>query len=191
MGDLATWFAAALPWDARLFFGALAVSFVCVATRIRSFRRNIIGFQCGKEMGPPDWDFKSSWASTLTVAGAVIGAIVAEPDLFPESPTLSRAAYSGLSILFALMAVLAPLFYSAFRIVRKPVALVPFRGRVWAFLVASAITLWAACGELFMAALLLWDIRTKALFSTPLLVAIYGSARLRSCRPPDALLERH
>ncbi len=113
------------------------------------------------EMGPAAWDFSQSWASTLTLAGALLASILAETSVVPETPEyLGRAAYGGLSILFGAISLLAPLLYTASKKIKltgdtkKP----RYVGIVENFLLASGLSIWAAYGQLFTVALLLLEV---------------------------------
>ncbi len=137
-----------------LWTGIVALVFVVLRTftllRARACRLS-------DRMGPANWDFSESWASTFTLVGALLGTILAQADVVPE-PTLflSNAAYGGLNLLFAVITVLAPLLYNTVRGIQDPpddtAGQEPkepqYQGFVWSFLLASAMTFWAVLGEL-------------------------------------------
>jgi hypothetical protein len=110
----------------------------------------------GKALSDPfanaKWDFDKSWASNFSIAGGILAAIVASGAL-PVGFTKS-ATFAGLSLLFAVLALLAPFVYGATRS--------GGHGFVWSFLLSSVFTLWAAFGQLTTAYLLFHDLRTTA-----------------------------
>ena len=113
-----------------------------------------------KRMGPPDWKFSESWASTLTLVGGILGTILAQSDVLP-TPThyLPNAAYGALNVLFVMTTLLAPLLYAAMQTVEEGKGEPKFLGFVGWFLVASAVTLWGVLGELLTVALLVAEMQ--------------------------------
>ncbi|HVE45667.1 MAG TPA: hypothetical protein VNA57_02810 [Acidimicrobiales bacterium] len=114
-------------------------------------------------LGPASWRFSESWASTLTAVGALLGAILGTGVLPPNGRYLSSREFVLLSLLFGFLVFLAPFIYKATTSPAEapdPGESVPaepvFEGWVATFLLATAVTLWAALGELatlgFMAA---------------------------------------
>src|SRR5207245_131908 len=125
---------------------ALALSLVGIRT-LTVLKRN--RFDLRRRMGPANWNYSTSWASTFTLVGALLGTILAQSGVVPE-PThyLPRAAYGGLNVVFAMVTVLAPFLYTALGTVEHPHSRTGLRrpqyqGFVWSFLLATAITLWA------------------------------------------------
>jgi hypothetical protein len=136
-----------------------------LAAGLMVYRAMTVSDRLGKRMGPVNWDFSESWASTFTVVGAFLGTVLGESGVVPETTHyLPKAAYGGLNLLFGLVALLATLFYTAVRSVKTPhgktgVKEPQYQGFVWSFLVATALTLWAILGELETVGLLLAEIR--------------------------------
>jgi hypothetical protein len=69
-------------------------------------------------MGPPTWEFGKSWASTIAVLGALLTIILASgalpgPATTDLGATDAAVALAGLSLLFGLLALLAPALYQA------------------------------------------------------------------------------
>src|SRR6476646_1020240 len=96
-----------------VIYGSLILAVVLMAYRAYTARAHL-----AQKMGPVNWDFSESWASTFTVVGAFLGTILGESGVIPEATEyLSRAAYGGLNVLFGLITLLAPLMYSAVRTV--------------------------------------------------------------------------
>lgn len=146
-----------------LVFGSLALALILVGIRTLTLL-NVNGFDLRRRMGPANWDYSSSWASTFTLVGALLGTILAQSGVVPE-PThyLPRAAYGGLNVLFAMITVLAPFLYTALSTVERPhssfgVRQLQYQGFVWCFLLATALTLWAVLGELVTVGILLKEI---------------------------------
>jgi hypothetical protein len=128
-----------------IIIGALVASIVVVVVaRLRS------DATLGSRLGPPDWDFSASWASSITAIGAILGTILGASVLPGDPRFLTGDAYTGLSLGFGILVVLAPFIFVATRTKSgdaddgSPI----YEGYVWAFLVASAVTLWAVFGEL-------------------------------------------
>jgi hypothetical protein len=72
----------------------------------------------GDRMGSPTWAVGMSWASTIAVLGALLTIILASGALPTPATTDLRAsdaavALAGLSLLFGLLALLAPALYQA------------------------------------------------------------------------------
>lgn len=109
-----------------------------------------------KRMGSPQWDFGTSWATNVTLGGGLLG-LVTGFSLFPENGHfLSKSTYLAVSVAFSALAALAPQAYNVFR---KPVddpnnpAGMQLQGYVLAFVIAAALTSWAAIGQTAAAAL--------------------------------------
>jgi hypothetical protein len=72
----------------------------------------------GDRMGSPTWELGKSWASTFAVLGALLTIILASGALLRPATTELGAtdpavALAGLSLLFGLLALLAPALYQA------------------------------------------------------------------------------
>src|ERR1700719_4964866 len=74
----------------------------------------------GRVMGPPNWNFTQSWASNVTVAAGLL-TISTLPSLTTPAKqpvVLSTAGYTGLSVMFTLLAAIAPMVFNFSRTVR-------------------------------------------------------------------------
>jgi hypothetical protein len=133
-------------YPALMVIASLSVAFALVVFRAVRFRRHL-----GDAVGPPNWNFSDSWASTLTAVGALFGTIVAA-NVLPKKPHyLPLSYYAGLSLFFGVLVVMAPFVFNATRRgLAKPTGdgTAGFEGTVWALLLASFVTLWAVLGEL-------------------------------------------
>ncbi|HEX5246926.1 MAG TPA: hypothetical protein VFW41_07320 [Gaiellaceae bacterium] len=114
-------------------------------------------------LGPADWSFSKSWASNITVVGALLGTILSA-GVLPDTTKVSKATYAGLNLFFGVLILIAPLLYTATQNAvdvhrRQPEKETQYQGYVLAFLVASAVTLWAVVGELVTVLLLFREIR--------------------------------
>jgi hypothetical protein len=162
-------------WLFLIVFGSLGLALVFIVVRWLTFRRDA---KCTltSRMGPVGWKFTDSWASTVTVVGALLGTIVASNAL-PEETTLQpKITYAGLNFLFGVVIVLAPLLYTS---TAAPVQLTrrnvhgkepQFQGYIWTFLAASCLTIWATVGELATVVGLFNEIRLAN--SLPLAVVV-------------------
>jgi hypothetical protein len=106
-------------------------------------------------LGDVNLDFGTSFASTLTAVGALLGTVISASLLPEDTVTLSSSAFAALNLLFLVAVVVAGLVYSALQTpVWVPKEDDPSReeralqGTVWAFLLACFITVWAVYGEL-------------------------------------------
>ena len=104
------------------------------------------------KLGPVDWDFSKSWASNLTVFSALLGTILAAGVLPTDTSAARKATYAGLNLLFGLGILIGPFLYTAFQTgvevhEKGKATALQYQGYVWAFLIASVVTLWATVGE--------------------------------------------
>lgn len=115
---------------------------------------------------PPDLDFKTSFASTATAAGAVLATVIAAGVLPEETVTLSKEAFVALNLIFGIAVVVAGLVYAALQWPvwvdlekKNPADPVTqqrkMQASVLGFLVASLVTVWAVLGELWTVWLML------------------------------------
>lgn len=133
--------------ELAIVFGTLGLGLVTVAACAAR-----AGVPQSSPVGPPNWDFTKSWASTITILGAVFGAffsqkIAATPRFVPDP------GYPMLSVLFAVLVVVAPLVFRAIS-EEKPVLTpqgtwdIQYQGIARGFFVAMLLTLWATLGQL-------------------------------------------
>jgi hypothetical protein len=119
-------------------------------------------------MAPAKWDFSESWATNLTLVGALLATVLADSALIP-SPTvyLEKETYGTLNALFAFTTVLAPLLYVC-------LGKAGSQGSHAGFVAASLLTLWAVLGQLFTLGVLLCEINGSGKFPPGGEWLIYG-----------------
>ncbi len=123
----------------------------------------------GEEMGSVRWDASKSWTSTFTAVGAILSvALSALKDILPPAThqMSSKGAYSGSSLFFGALIVLAAFFYNATLHPANVTALSgatkkELRGRVVFFLLATTLTIWGASGQVGTLGLLLEELKEK------------------------------
>jgi hypothetical protein len=152
------------PWEPIIVLGALILALALVAARWIIWRPNTSTRPpLTQPIGPVNWRFGESWASTLTTFSAFVGTVLASQVLPVEGLYLSSNGFAVLSLLFFFASLLAPFVYTATASRASPVPEPPdssttpgYQGKVLTYLLATAITLWAALGEVtliaFMAA---------------------------------------
>ena len=121
-----------------------------------------------RRMGSAELDLSSSWATTLTTVGAVLGTVLSTELLKGDE----RLTFVSQNILFGVIVVFAGLVYSA---VRNPVTVdseieeeeKENQGYVGVFVIACALTLWAVAGELLTILTLLRAIADPNTSSSP------------------------
>ena len=153
-------------------------------------------------MGASQWSFSSSAATNLTFVGSLLGMVLVSSSI-PDFPRqMSKQSFVILSVLFAVLAGLAPLLYN---FCCKPVGtnstnsqLVDFEGWVWLFLLADGLTIWAVCGQLGTLGLLFNEFAMRQLISNVtavcawLLAVAVGIALLIYCfRTARFYVEEH
>lgn len=141
---------------------AVAVGCILLATCL------VAKFDLRSRMGSGSWDFSQSWASNITVAGAVVTTLLGFSGLPEYGVYLSKNAYFAISTLFTALVMLAPPVYNFTR--RSFAVPIPdpddptnssgsrLEGAVLGFLAASFVTLWAVFAQLFTIALLLREL---------------------------------
>lgn len=143
------------PWSPIVALGTAAVAAALVIARWLAWGPNAASRpQPGQRVGPGNWSFNDSWASTLTAFGAVIGGILASNVLPAQGRYVSVQNIVLLNIVFGFLVVLAPFVYTATGVKVIVPGFPPgtpptvgYEGTVITFLIASAMTLWAALGE--------------------------------------------
>jgi hypothetical protein len=118
----------------------------------RGCRHILESVQLRGRIGPANWDFTKSWASNLTVVGALLGTILSA-GVLPDTTSVPKATYAGLSLFFGALIVIAPFIYTSTQGTNsvdkaEPAPEPQFQGYVWFFLLATTITIWAVLGEL-------------------------------------------
>ena len=119
-------------------------------------------------MGGVEWDLSKSFGSAVGLFAGVIVALT-ESGLLPGADTPSGITLLGLSLIFAVLILLAPVTYTVFqtRINAKlsdqgeepPEEEIV--GRVWAFAVSSAITIGAVAGQFWTSYLMLEELHGR------------------------------
>jgi hypothetical protein len=105
----------------------------------------------------PKWSF-SSWATTLTAAGALLGTVLGQAT-FPTVPDkISKAELVNLNIFFALVLVVGPFLFEALRVFRPEEAKNGRTGNNLTVLIACGFTVWAVIGQLGSFGLLGWEL---------------------------------
>lgn len=98
--------------------------------------------------GVATWDFTTSFASSITAVGALLGTVLSAQVLPHDTELLTKAEYAGLNVLFGALVVLAPFIYTVARVSKINRANAQTVKLGW-FLLTCLITLWAVLGELF------------------------------------------
>ena len=140
----------------------------------------------GQRLGPPSWRFSDSWASNVTAVGAVLTAVVVSGLAAPAGRYVSPPGVAALAVFWGFLVVLAPFVYSATSSpVTPPGSPLPsggglaLEGTVGAFLVSSAITVWAVLGQFATLALLVADLTgPRGVFRMALVVLVAAAAML-------------
>lgn len=161
--------------DSALLFplgGAVLLILLCWLTVVRPV-------SLGQPLGTLDLDFTTSFASTLTAVGALLGTIIAAGVLPDDTVNLSKDAFTALNLLFGVAIVVAGLVYAALQkaiwVDSETDALKQERklqGYVGPFLISCLITTWAVFGELWVSWLLIDELGQGAGF-TGFAVAVF------------------
>jgi hypothetical protein len=130
-----------------------------------------------RRMGSPKWDFSNSWATNITIGGGILVSVL-QFATFPDNGRfLDKSSYLAASIALSVLAVIAPQAYNIFR---KPAAAadpanpagIQFQGFVVAFVIAAAVTSWAAIGQAAVTALALGEIYCSGYLSPYLAIPL-------------------
>jgi hypothetical protein len=172
---LASWFNGVI--FVPLIFAAL---FICARWALLDVKEAKLTHR----LGPANWDFSGSWASTLTVLGALAGTILSAGVLPEETERLTKASYTALNLIFGILIVFAPVVYAATRRPKETTLRpgdpddegkdIQYQGFVWSFLVASGLTIWAVVGEMATIGLLLAELHGEKSISTEALYVLWG-----------------
>jgi hypothetical protein len=122
------------------------------------------------DMGSVRWDASKSWASTFTAVGALLSMVLSSSQVVLPEPKLlmmSKGAYSGLSLFFGALIVLAAFAYNATMrpasVTTLPgVAQKELRGMVVSFLLATTLAVWGASGQIGTLLLLVEELNDQA-----------------------------
>jgi hypothetical protein len=112
-------------------------------------------------MGSATWDFTSSWAANVTFGGGLLTGVLGF-TLFPDNGHFfSKAGYLAASVVFPVIAMLAPQTYNIFRRpvdTGNPNGLPQLQGFVISFVIAASIAAWAATAQAAITALAIAEI---------------------------------
>jgi hypothetical protein len=153
-----------LPYSVNLIiFGSLVLGVALCAIRART---RTIRPRLAYRITTPGWDFSKSWASTFTVVGALLGTVLASTAL-PDTPErFSKETLAGMSLLFGVAILLAPLLCAVAerpREVEEKDGTKHWQGQttVAGYLRACALTLTGVVGQLVTVFFLLSEIEAK------------------------------
>jgi hypothetical protein len=133
------------------------------------------GVDLGSRLGTVDFDFSKSFASTITVVGAVLGTVLTASVLPEEPELLSKQQYTALNLVFGAMIVLAGVVYAATERPKRDSTPEPdktrkYEGFVWSFLLSTGLVMWAVLGELACLLLIVSELDRADLFTTSAIV---------------------
>jgi hypothetical protein len=136
----------------------------------RFFSEPKVEFNLLGRMGDVKWDFTKSWASNVTVVGAVIATVLtnAARALPTSGLALELGFYQGLSLFTAALIFAGAFIYNAIRpaesvVDEKGNEAVEYRGFILLFFVATILTLWAVWGQLWVLYLMADDMADTSL----------------------------
>jgi hypothetical protein len=138
----------------------------------------------GKRVGPVNFDFSKSFASTVTALGALLATVLASKGTVTVShPHLDSASYAALSLFFGILVVIAPFTYRALSATTdvkndKGVADIQSQGYAGSFLLSTVLTVWAVLGQLVTLFFLLTDLQESTVFEGALFAVLIPSAIL-------------
>lgn len=145
--------------------GSAGLMCYLVVQRLRREGRPLSG-----KMGAANWDFTRSWASNVTVAGALLSAALSLTALPDQTRYLNKGGYPILNLLFTLLAGLAPLVYNAFRsgvwdATAPEGQQLQYQGTVKLFFVASGTTISAVTAQTMTLSLVICELRNAGMLS--------------------------
>jgi hypothetical protein len=165
-------------------FGAILIG---IFTYIQMVRHKPQRYSLREHLGKSEWDFSKSWATNVTLFGALLYTILGSQ--FGGN----LVGYAGISQFFGILVVVAPFLYNA---TTQPCLdslkgegkysittsqgdqkqdqdkQIEHHGLVWAFLISSILTLWAVFGQLET----IWSLLggpTLQKFFTPLVTYLF------------------
>jgi hypothetical protein len=147
--------------------GSISALCVCLVVGLRLKRQRLSLFG---RMGTPTWDFTRSWASNITIAGALLSAAL-YIAVFPEQTRyISKGGFGVLTLLFTLLAGFAPFVFNVFRRggldpTAPPGAQLHYQGFVIWFLAASGITIGAVSAQMLTLAVVIAEISSAGRIS--------------------------
>ena len=135
-------------WDVAIVYGSFVVALIAVGACARR-----AGVPSTSPVGPPNWDFAKSWGTNIAVFGVLFGTFFST-KIVPAPKYVPDPGYPLLSVLFALLALAAPIVFLAMsevKEVQKPGLRdkeIQSQGTALGFFIAMLFTLWAALGQL-------------------------------------------
>ena len=133
-------------WDAAIVYGSFFIAAITAATCA-----NRAGVASSATVGPPGWDLAKSWGTNVAVFGVLIGTFFAT-RIVPDPKYVVDPGYPLLSVLFALLALVAPIVFVAMagvkQVTRNQVPDVQAQGTATGFYIAMLLTVWAALGQI-------------------------------------------
>jgi hypothetical protein len=101
-----------------------------------------------EDLGPLDWDFSQSWATSLTTVGAVLGIVLSGTAIPSTGNSVNKNDFVTLNLVFGVLAVAGPFAWTTLRRGSPVAGTGRAPGSVRGFLLASALVLCATLGEL-------------------------------------------
>lgn len=169
------------PWPEIVLGGSFALAALLMVVVIFGMPGNDRS-PLGNPAPGPKWSF-SSWATTLTGLGGILGIVLTQVTFPPFPAQMSKEEMVNLSAFFAILVVLAPFIFQALRKTGLSEE-DEHDGRIATnriLLLSSTVTLWAVVGQLGVFAMLCWEILgrgTVAWFAIAAL-ALIGALALR------------
>src|SRR4029077_8103746 len=78
--------------------GSGVLLFLCSVWRLKKAGHSLVA-----RMGSPSWDFSKSWASNVTIGGAILSVALSLTALPEQTRYINRGGYAVLNLLFALL----------------------------------------------------------------------------------------
>jgi hypothetical protein len=128
-----------------LLLGSAALSTLVIGARALS---NPVLGRLSEDLGPLDWDFSQSWATSLTTVGAVLGIVLSGTAIPPSGNSVNRTDFVTLNLVFGVLAVAGPFAWSTLRRGSAVNGSVRSTGSVRGFLLAGGLVLCSTLGEL-------------------------------------------
>lgn len=157
-------------WDSIVIVGTLVISSLVVYTSYQ--KMGLPADTLNERIGNPQWNFSTSWATTLTTVGALLGTVIATPSLS------GIQMQSGLSLFFGMVVLIAPLMYTAStkRFPPDPNAkdgAYQYEGTIRMLLLTCLLTVWGVSGELVTVATTFYLLMQES-FVSLLALIIFG-----------------
>src|ERR1700730_2788110 len=109
------------------------------------------GLASTSTVGPPAWHLTESWGTNVAVFGVLFGTFFST-KIVPDPKLVLDPGYPLLSVLFALLALVAPIVFVAMSNVKQVKKAgapeIQAQGTATGFYIAMVFTLWAALGQL-------------------------------------------